>query len=86
VAKHNNLSGSWFADKQGEYASSSLLSTQLLNHDFSIGVNTAVNKVKSDYGFNFDTWDANAIQRRQALLLELALDTWTINNRRLDTY
>lgn len=84
VAKHNDLNGTWYADKQKEYASSSLLSTQLLDHDFSIGVNTAVNKVKSSYGFNFTTWDAQAIQQRQALLLELALDTWTLNKRRLD--
>ena len=85
VAKHNDLSGAWFADKQKEYGSSSLLSTQLLDHDFSIGVNTAVNKAKARYGFNFANWDAQAIQQRQALLLELALDTWTLNNRRLDT-
>lgn len=85
VAKHNDLSGTWFADKQGEYARSSLLSTQLLNHDFSIGVNTAVNKVKSGYGFQFAEWDSQAIQQRQAVLLELAMDTWTLNNRRLDT-
>lgn len=86
VAQHNNLSSAWFVKKQGEYARSSMLSTQLLKHDFSIGVNTTVNKVKSAYGFNFDIWDANAIQRRQDLLLKLALDTWTLNNRRLDTY
>lgn len=84
VAKYNDLEGSWFNDKQKEYAKSSLLSTQLLDSNFSIGINTSVNKLKPVYGFNFTEWNVQFIQERQAILLELALDTWTFNGRRLD--
>lgn len=86
VNKFNDLGGSWFTDKQGQYAKSSLLSTQLLDHTFAIGVNTAVNRLSDQPSANFRTahWDAQAIERRQNALLELALDTWTLNNRRLD--
>lgn len=86
VNRFNDLNGRWFADKQGEYRNSSLLSTQLLDHNFAIGVNTAVNRLSVHPSTNFRTerWDGQAIQQRQIALLELALDTWTLNNRRLD--
>lgn len=86
VNKFNDLSGTWFTDKQGQYAKSGLLSTQLLDHDFSIGVNTAVNRLSVLPSVNFRTahWDGKAIEQRQIALLELALDTWTVNDRRLD--
>jgi len=86
VSRFNDLDGAWFADKQAEYAKSALLSTQLLDHTFAIGVNTAVNRLGARPGANFRTarWDGQAIQQRQAALLELALDTWTLNGRRLD--
>lgn len=86
VNKHNDLHGSWFTDKQEEYAKSGLLSTQLLDHTFAIGVNTKVNQLAALPGANFRTarWDGQAIQQRQTALLELALDTWMLNSRRLD--
>jgi len=86
VNKFNNLNGSWFSDKQGQYAKSALLSTQLLDHNFASGVNTAVNRLSTQASVSFRTahWDGQAIQQRQAALLELALDTWTLNQRRLD--
>ena len=86
VNKYNDLNGSWFTDKQGQYAKSALLSTQLLDHSFAIGVNTAVNRLSTQPSADFRTaqWDGQAIERRQMALLELALDTWTLNNRRLD--
>ena len=86
VNKHNGLGGTWFADKQAEYAKSGLLSTQLLDHTFAIGVNTAVNRLSAKPGANFRTaqWDSQAIAQRQAALMELALDTWRLNHRRLD--
>lgn len=86
VNKHNDLGGTWFADKQAEYAKSGLLSTQLLDHTFTIGVNTAVNRLSAQPAGNFRTaqWDGQAIAQRQAALMELALDTWRLNNRRLD--
>lgn len=86
VNNFNNLDGTWFTDKQAEYAKSGLLSTQLLNHQFAIGVNTKVNQlsIRPSGDFRTDNWDGPAIQRRQVALLELALDTWTLNERRLD--
>jgi len=86
VNNFNDLNGTWFTEKQGQYARSGLLSTQLLDHNFAIGVNTAVNRLSAQPSADFRTakWDGQAIERRQTALLELALDTWTINNRRLD--
>jgi hypothetical protein len=86
VNKFNDLDGAWFTNKQGQYARSGVLSTQLLDHTFAIGVNTAVNRLSDQPSADFRTaqWDAQAIERRQNALLELALDTWTLNNRRLD--
>jgi hypothetical protein len=86
VNKFNDLSGAWFTDKQGQYAKSALLSTQLLDHTFAIGVNTAVNRLSNQASADFRAahWDGQAIERRQSALLELALDTWTLNGRRLD--
>ena len=80
----NDLSGSWFADKQREYAKSSVLSTQLLDKDFSIGTNTAVNRLKTQFGLDSPQWDGNAIATRQQHLMELALQTWLLNGQRLD--
>jgi len=86
VNKHNDLHGTWFTDKQAEYAKSGLLSTQLLDHTFAIGVNTAVNRLAALPAVNFRTaqWDGSAIAQRQQALLDLALDTWTLNHHRLD--
>lgn len=86
VNNFNDLNGTWFTDKQAEYSKSGLLSTQLLDHGFSIGVNTKVNQLSNQANCNFRTahWDGPAIQRRQIALLELALDTWTLGGRRLD--
>lgn len=86
VNKFNDLHGQWFTDKQGQYAKSALLSTQLLDHTFAIGVNTAVNRLSDLPAADFRSarWDAATIERRQNALLALALDTWTLNGRRLD--
>lgn len=84
VNKCNDLHGNWFERKQGEYVKSSLLGTQLLDAAFTIGVDTGVNRVKNALGYHFLTWDGDAIARRQQLLLELALQTWTFSSKRLD--
>lgn len=86
VNNFNDLDGSWFTSKQGQYSKSALLSTQLLDHRFAIGVNTTVNRLSELPCGNFRTvqWDGPAIERRQTALLELALDTWTLNGRRPD--
>lgn len=86
VNRHNDLAGTWFADKQAEYAKSGVLSTQLLDHTFAIGVNTAVNRLSAQPCANFRVaeWNGRAIEQRQAALLDLALETWRLNHRRLD--
>lgn len=82
VNSFNDLSGHWFADKQAEYLNSGVLSTQLLNPDFAIGQNTQVNQLKPL--FDFKVWNGEAIERRQKMMLDLALDTWRLNGERLD--
>ncbi len=84
VNKCNDLHGNWFERKQGEYVKSSLLGTQLLDAAFTIGVDTGVNRVKQALDYHFLKWDVDAIARRQQLLLELALRTWTFSAKRLD--
>jgi len=84
VNNFNDLNGDWFLLKQGEYAKSSLLSPKLLDHEFAIGVNTAANRLKTKYDFEFRQWDKQAIEKRQSILLELALETWKVNDMRID--
>lgn len=84
VNNFNDLNGEWFRQKQDEYAKSKLSSTQLLDNNFSIGQNTAINRLKSELGFVFKEWQKESIEKRQAILLELALETWKINGKRLD--
>ncbi len=80
----NDLLGSWFEEKQSEYAKSGIESTALLNHDHRIGKNTMLNAFKTNYGYEFNIWDKKAIQDRQHILLTLALETWLINGKRVD--
>ena len=77
-------SDEWFKNKQKEYSHSALLSTKLLDNDFGIGVNTAVNRFKNDTDYVFDKWGKDAIEKRQKILLDLIFETWRINNRRID--
>lgn len=84
VNNFNDLNGDWFRQKQSEYAKSSLLSTKLLDNNFAIGVNTAANRLKIKHDFEFRQWDKDAIEKRQSILLELALETWKVNDKRID--
>lgn len=84
VNNFNDLNGDWFRQKQNEYANSGLLSAKLLDSNFAIGQNTAINRLKSELGFEFTQWQKASIDKRQAILLELVLETWKINGKRLD--
>lgn len=84
VNNFNDLSGEWFIQKQNEYANSGVLTTKLLDSNFLIGQNTAVNRLKLELGFEFKEWQKASIDKRQAIMLELALETWLINGKRLD--
>ncbi|MCY2687570.1 DUF262 domain-containing protein [Salinimicrobium sp. TH3] len=84
VNKFNKLTSNWFDLKQKEYRNSNLALTDLLDDEFEIGLNTALNRFKNSSGYIFSTWDKEAILKRQKILMDLAIDTWTINDRRLD--
>lgn len=81
----NDLSGDeWFRCKQAEYKKSSVWLTKMLDHEYSIGIDTALNRFKNDSGYVFENWNKAAIEKRQRILLDLVFDTWRINDRRLD--
>lgn len=80
----NDLNGDWFGQKQSEYVNSSLLTPKLLDDEFAIGNNTATNRLRTEMAFEFKEWNKAAIERRQSILLDLALETWKINDKRID--
>lgn len=84
VNNFNDLNGEWFEQKQTEYAKSDVVSTNLLNHEYSIGKNTAINKFKTDFHYSFDTWGKSGIRDRQKIMMDLAFDTWRINGCNMD--
>ena len=84
--KMNNLTINWFKQKQDEYKKSILLTVNLLDHEYNIGKNTAINRFKDDKNYIFDNWSKQAITDRQHILLDLALDVWRFNDQRLDQY
>lgn len=88
INSFNDVNGvKWFTRKQEQYAKSTIRSTCFLDHNFKIGKETKLNAVvREHYGYSFRTWYKRDIQRRQNILLELALDTWLLNGRRVDGY
>jgi len=84
VNNFNDLNSNWFELKQAEYLNSNIITTNLLNDDFSIGNNTGLNRFKADYKYSFTEWNKDSIAKRQIILLELALDTWKFNDKRID--
>ncbi|WP_199767874.1 HNH endonuclease family protein [Chryseobacterium sp. Leaf394] len=81
VNNFNDLNSDWFEKKQNEYKNSGIISTQLLDDEFQIGANTALNRFKNDYGFEFKKWDKESINQRQEKLLNLVFETWKFNNK-----
>lgn len=81
VNNFNDLSNDWFEKKQNEYKNSGIISTQLLDDEFQIGANTALNRFKSEYDFEFKKWDKESINQRQEKLLNLVFETWKFNNK-----
>lgn len=67
-----------------EMVKSSVCLTKLLDSKFYIGVNTALNRFKNDFQYNFTGWNKSSVEARQKILLELVFDTWRINDLRLD--
>lgn len=84
VNKFNDLNSNWFELKQHEYSNSTLISTNLLNHNFAIGNNTGLNRFKNDSKYIFETWNKASIILRQEILLDLVFDSWRISDKRID--
>lgn len=84
VNNFNDLSSNWFEKKQNEYTKSDVVTTNLINHNYIIGANTAINRFKADYSYSFDIWNKQTVLDRQKVLLELAFETWKFNGKRID--
>jgi uncharacterized protein with ParB-like and HNH nuclease domain len=84
VNNFNDMSSDWYEKKQNEYTKSDVVTSNLIHHDYSIGKNTAINKFKNDYKYQFKNWDKEAVLNRQKVLLELAFETWKFNDNRID--
>lgn len=82
----NDLSEDWFLKKQTEYLNSEIIMTRLLHSQYSIGDNTALNRFKLKYGYEYQDWSAESITARQRLLMDLAIDCWRFNDQRIDAY
>ncbi|EFA4475678.1 DUF262 domain-containing protein [Escherichia coli] len=82
----NDLSEDWFLKKQTEYLNSEIIMTRLLHSQYSIGDNTALNRFKLKYGYEYQDWSAESITSRQRLLMDLAIDCWRFNDQRIDAY
>lgn len=86
INKMNDLTTNWFEQKQQEYVKSSLLTVNLLDHQYNIGKQTAITRFKDDKNYIFENWSKQAIIDRQKIMLDLALDVWRFNDQRLDQY
>ena len=86
INNYNDLSNDWFGMKQTEYIHSNFVLTKLLNDQYTIGKNTGLNRLKSKLNCQFDEWTKTSIEQRQQMLMELALDHWKLNGKRLDQY
>jgi hypothetical protein len=84
VNNFNDLNANWFEKKQSEYAKSDVVTSNLMNHNYSIGLNTAINRFKADYSYSFETWNQQRVLDRQKVLLELVFETWKFNGQRID--
>ena len=84
INNFNDMNQDWFSQKQNEYDKSNVLTTALLNHEYSIGKNTQLNKFKDEYKYQFPEWNKAQVIARQKILLNLAFETWLINDKRID--
>lgn len=79
INNYNDLMGTWYSDKYGEYSNSNILLTQMMNPNFSIGKRTGPNKFIDDNQYKFETWKSAEIEKRKNILLNLAKRTWKVN-------
>ena len=86
INNFNHMESDWFNKKQAEYLKSDIISAKLLNPEYSIGKTTGLNSFNEEFDFTFDKWSIDAIEKRQNLLRQLALENWTFDGKRLDEY
>jgi len=84
VNNYNDLSREWFKLKQSEYSKSNVIISNLLNHEYLIGRDTALNRLKRELNYSYENWNKEEIKARQEVLMEVAFDTWRLNNTRID--
>lgn len=82
----NDLASDWFAQKQYEYIKSDSILTRLMVSDFSVGNDTAINRLKNRLNHRFAEWTSETIMQRQQILMELAFDCWRFCDQRIDQY
>lgn len=84
VNSFNDMTSDWYEKKQHEYTKSDVVTSNLMHHNYSIGKNTAINKFKNDYKYQFQSWNKESLLSRQKVLMELAFETWKLNGKRID--
>lgn len=84
VNNFNDLKSDWFQLKQNQYRTSDIAMTDLLDDEYAIGQNTALNRFKKASDYIFVEWNKDSILKRQKILMDLAIDTWKLNGKRLD--
>lgn len=83
VNNFNDLSADWFQKKYSEYDKSNVVMTCLLNPEYTIGKNTALNQFKSIYSYLYNDWTKDSVLERQKVLLRLVFETWKIDGKNL---
>ncbi len=82
----NDLASDWFAQKQHEYIKSDSMLTRLMVVDFSVGNDTAINRLKDRLNYSFAEWTQTNVELRQQILMELAFDCWRFCGQRIDQF
>jgi hypothetical protein len=72
---NGSVSNGLFSTKRPGYAQSQYLLTKSLAEKPKVGVNTKLNRAV-EVLHAYDTWDSHAIEDRQAILTDLALQVW----------
>jgi hypothetical protein len=68
-------SNNYYSAKQTEYRKSNNYLTRSLVELTSVGQNTSISRMNEKLA-SYDTWNAKAIDKRHALLIEMAKDVW----------
>lgn len=77
-------SNDFFADKKQEYAKCKSYLTSSIAGLIEVGKNSSITRINEKLAA-FDTWTADAIDRRQGLLIELAREIWKITPLEMDS-